>query len=245
LADKPMISLVLFDLDDTLFAHRRAVEDGIVAYTHSLGGALGVLDTIAIPAHWNELEEVHYHRYLHGELDYVGQRRARVRGFLEPYGLTIEDDAEADRWFDAYFVEYQRAWKLHDDALPALAALSHLRLGLITNGDRAFQTHKIQSLGLASFFEHVVTSGELGFAKPDPRIFEYAASAFGVEPHAALYVGDRLRTDAIGAADAGLTGVWLDRRGAASADDREAARTSGVHVISTLSELPDIARQIG
>jgi putative hydrolase of the HAD superfamily len=239
-----MISLVLFDLDDTLFAHRRAVEDGIVAYTHSLGGALGALDAVAIPTHWNELEEIHYHRYLHGELDYGGQRRARVRGFLEPYGLTIEDDAEADRWFDAYFIEYQRAWRLHDDALPALTSLSHLRLGLITNGDLAFQTRKIESLGLASFFEHVVTSGELGFAKPDSRIFQHAASSFGVEPSAALYVGDRLRTDAIGAVDAGLTGVWLDRGGDASARDRDAARASGVHVISTLSELPSLIARL-
>jgi putative hydrolase of the HAD superfamily len=244
LAGVAMISLVLFDLDDTLFAHRRAVEDGIVAYTHGLGGALGALDAVAIPAHWNELEEVHYHRYLHGELDYAGQRRARVRGFLEPYGLTIEDDAEADRWFDAYFVEYQRAWKLHDDALPTLASLSHLRLGLITNGDLAFQTHKIRSLGLETLFEHVVTSGELGFAKPDPRIFEHAASAFGVGPAAALYVGDRLHTDAIGAVNAGLTGVWLDRGGVAPTADRDSARASGVHVISTLSELPPLIARL-
>ena len=32
-----VISVVLFDLDDTLFAHRSAIEDGIVAHLSTIG----------------------------------------------------------------------------------------------------------------------------------------------------------------------------------------------------------------
>ncbi|GIT82130.1 hypothetical protein LLS1_37990 [Leifsonia sp. LS1] len=39
--------LVLFDLDDTLFAHRAAVEAGILRYTASLGEPYGRLDAAA------------------------------------------------------------------------------------------------------------------------------------------------------------------------------------------------------
>ena len=220
-----MIKVVLFDLDDTLFAHAHAVTDGIVAYS-------GLLDA---GPRWHELEEKHYHRYLAGELDYTGQRRARAREFVAP--LVLSDDA-ADRWFDGYSERYQGAWQLHDDALPCLNALSDRRLGMITNGDLAFQTRKIAGLGITERFEHVIASGALGFAKPDPRIFLRACELFDVDPAEALYVGDRLKTDAIGATTAGLAGVWLDRNGAATAEDLRAASASGVRVIASLSELP-------
>jgi putative hydrolase of the HAD superfamily len=222
-----VIKVVLFDLDDTLFAHAHAVTNGIVAYS-------GLPDA---GPRWHALEEKHYHRYLAGELDYTGQRRARAREFVEP--LALSDDA-ADAWFDGYFARYQDAWQLHADALPCLDALADRRLGMITNGDLAFQTRKIAGLGITERFEHIVASGALGFAKPDPRIFHHASALFDVEPAEALYVGDRLRTDGIGAASAGLTGVWLDRGGAASADELRLAAASGVRVIASLAELPPL-----
>lgn len=233
------ISVVLFDLDDTLFAHRHATVAAITAHRAALGGVIAAADEIAAARRWNELEETQYHRYLTGELSYAEQRRARARGFVEEYGVILEDH-EADAWYDAYFLEYTRAWTLYDDALPCLELLaaSGIRFGIITNGDLDFQTAKIERVGLASRVEHVITSGELGYAKPDARIFEHACSVFEVAPSEAAYVGDRLRTDAIGASAAGLTGVWLDRLGAASANELAAARVSGVPVIRTLAELP-------
>jgi putative hydrolase of the HAD superfamily len=72
-----VISVVLFDLDDTLFAHRQAVAAGIVAHTRTLGGT--ARDAEPEIARWHALEEQHYHRYLTGELDFFGQRRARTR----------------------------------------------------------------------------------------------------------------------------------------------------------------------
>lgn len=232
------ISVMLFDLDDTLFAHRSATMAAITAHRAALGGAFAAADESSEARRWNELEETQYNRYLTGELSYIEQRRARARGFMEDYGVLLEDH-EADAWYDAYFLEYTRAWTLHDDALPCLDLLAAegIRFGIITNGDLAFQTAKIERVGLAGRVEHVITSGELGYAKPDARIFEHSCELFGVTPSAAAYVGDRLRTDAIGASAAGLTGVWLDRLGTGSANELAAARVSGVPVIRTLAEL--------
>jgi putative hydrolase of the HAD superfamily len=75
--------------------------------------------------------------------------------------------------------------------------------------------------------------------KPDPAIFVHACEVFGVAPADAAYIGDRLRTDAIGAANAGLTGVWLNRTGTVpSAQDAADARAAGVLEIAALAELP-------
>ncbi|MCU1425281.1 MAG: family hydrolase [Microbacteriaceae bacterium] len=235
------VRVVLFDLDDTLFAHSRAVARGVAAYRLSHGGDLAAADDAVELARWSALEEHHYHRYLAGELDYREQRRHRARGFVEPYAIDLSSDAAADEWFGRYLIEYERAWLLFDDALPCLDSLAAeipgVRFGIVTNAELPFQQAKLDATGLADRVEHTVASGDLGVAKPDPRIFAEAARLFGVDPSEAVYVGDRLETDAIGAADAGLTGVWLDRRHAATHDERARAEASGVAIIHGLVEL--------
>lgn len=235
----PVISVALFDLDDTLFHHRQAVRDGIRAHVSS---TLPSVDALAHLDRWDELEELHYHRYLTGELDYLGQRRARARDFMAGFDYSFESDAATEQWFETYLLEYVRAWTLFDDALPCLLELASrgVRLGMITNGIPSFQWPKLETLELAAHFEHVVTSGEFGVAKPDASIFLHACGLFGVEPSEAAYIGDRLATDAIGASAAGLTGVWLLRGRAATADEAAEAVASGVRIIAGLDELPGV-----
>jgi putative hydrolase of the HAD superfamily len=236
------IRVALFDLDDTLFAHREAVQRGLAAHRANLGGEIGAADDEAENTRWYELEELHYHEYLSGELDFVGQRRARARSFVAPYGLVLETDHDADAWFDSYLVHYENNWTLHADALPCLDALTVppdlLRIGMITNGDIHFQTAKMRATGLLPRVEHTIASGELGVAKPDAAIFARACDVFGVEPAEAAYIGDRLSTDALGASAAGLLGVWLDRPGAATDEKLASAHAAGVPVIRSLAEVP-------
>ncbi len=237
-----MTSVVLFDLDDTLFAHRRAVELGVLAQRTEHGGGFALADDATELHRWTELEELHYHRYLSGELDFLEQRRERARGFVAPYGLDLTDDLAADTWFDAYLDKYRDAWTLLPDALPCLDQLRRripgVRFGVITNGELGFQTAKMQTVGLSEHIEQVIASGQVGFAKPDPRIFLLACGLFGVAPASAAYVGDRLRTDAIGARDAGLTGIWLDRPDHPAPEPPEDPADPGVPRIRSLGELP-------
>ncbi len=235
------IDVVLFDLDDTLFAHRESVELGIHTYRTALGEPLASADRMTEFARWNALEEQHYHRYLAGEVDFHEQRRARARGFVAPYGIELDDDA-ALRWFDDYLVEYERSWSMHADVEDCLAALAPRRFGIITNGELGFQSSKAAGCGLDRLIplDAVVASGEVGVAKPDARIFQAAAERFGAPVEACCYVGDRLHTDAIGAARAGMLGVWLDRRGVATPAELAEAAAEGVPVIRGLDELPAI-----
>jgi putative hydrolase of the HAD superfamily len=233
--------VVLFDLDDTLFAHRASVRAGFARHLATLG--LPVVDPAAEVDRWEQLEELHYHRYLARELDYLGQRRARSRDFAAAYGVDLADDAAADAWFAGYSAAYRASWTLHDDALPCLDALaaSGARLGVITNGDPEMQSAKLVALGIARRFEHLIASGGVGVAKPDPEIFRIACTRFGVAPADAWYVGDRLETDAVGAAAAGLHGVWLDRTGTATPADLARAAGDGIAVIASLAELTEAA----
>ena len=232
------MTVVLFDLDDTLFAHSRAVRAGITLHRKAHGGGFAEADDAAEFARWTALEEHHYHRYLHGELEFFEQRRERARGYVEPWGIDLRSDAAADEWFGRYLLEYQAAWQLHDDTLPMLDALEGHRFGIITNAALEFQQQKIAVLAITDRFEHVVASGEFGVAKPDPAIFRHTASLFQVAPEDCVYVGDRLRTDAIGAIGAGLRGVWIDRGRTAGAAELAEAAEHGASVIHSLTELP-------
>lgn len=246
-------SLVLFDLDDTLLDHRGAVATGIVQHVEALGEPYVGFRSEKIQAYWHALEERHYHRYLSGELDFAGQRRARAIDFADAYGVTL-DDVEADEWFDVYFERYRDSWMLFPDALPCLDRLeaAGFRTGVITNGDPDFQSVKIARLLLGERFEHVVASGAIGITKPDAGIFHHTCRLYGIAPAEAAYVGDRLLTDAIGAARAGLTGIWLNRNGddvlpgaighgdGDEVDPFALARDAGVRIIASLDELPSV-----
>lgn len=256
---------MLFDLDDTLMAHTRAVDEAIALAQSTAGGVFAADEAVAVQRRWAQLEEVHYTRYLTGELTYLGQRIWRARDLLAPYGIAVDDD-EALAWFERYLVGYRDAWRLFDDVLPAIdaleSALPGLRFGIITNGDLAFQTDKLtridlwDRLGLTPVRAdgsvddparrgRVIASGELGITKPDSAIFHAAAAAFGVAPAACAYMGDRVRTDAVGAHDAGMLGIWLDRGRDRNpvTDHAEGDAPAGVLSIPSLLALPDLLSQ--
>ncbi|MGV8970149.1 MAG: HAD family hydrolase [Microbacteriaceae bacterium] len=233
-------AVVLFDLDDTLFAHSHAVEAGLAAY-YSHDPRLAHSDQSHELAAWRTLEEVQYHRYLSGEIGFLEQRRERARGLATPHGIDLSDDAAADNWFGGYLVEYERAWETFPDSHPCLDALDKLipgvRFGIVTNAVMSFQQQKMDALGLTPRIEHTIASGDVGFAKPDRRIFDAAIDVFGVVAADAVYIGDRLETDAIGAIDAGVRGIWLSRPEPTEVELR-LAHSRGVTVIRSLEEVP-------
>ena len=97
------------------------------------------------------------------------------------------------------------------------------------------QRAKINALGIAPLFDAIVYSGEIGVHKPDPRIFEYAASLLGVMPSECLFVGDDPTSDVAGALAAGMEVVWVDRY----EDEDGLAAQSGVHRVSCVRDYFD------
>lgn len=209
-----MAELIVFDLDGTLVDHRGAALTAIGELVRPYTGA-------ALPAHdlvrrWWTLERRHMEEYLAGRCSFDEQRRRRLRSFLPLLGEPVPDGPALDEWFaDRYLPAYEAAWRLYPDVVPCLDDLRALpaapRRAVLTNGDRRQQRAKLARFGLLDSFDAVLTSAELGVAKPDPACFTTACRRFGVRPHDAVYVGDWLEGDAIAAARAGLTGIWLDR----------------------------------
>jgi putative hydrolase of the HAD superfamily len=103
---------------------------------------------------------------------------------------------------------------LFDDVIPALTHLKGLGLilGLISNVDRDI-TPLCQELGLSAMLQVVVTSQGVGFNKPQPGIFLVALKQAVVKSSEAIYVGDQHQIDVVGANEAGMLGILLDRGG--------------------------------
>ncbi len=85
-----------------------------------------------------------------------------------------------------------------------------VRLGIVcdvgfTGGEQL--RNLLQREGLLGHFSGWAFSDEVGYYKPDPRIFEAALSALGARPAEALHVGDLRRTDVAGAAALGMRTV--------------------------------------
>ena len=85
--------------------------------------------------------------------------------------------------------------------------------------------------GVLDLVDGVVSSAELGEAKPAPAVFLRALELAGAGPGEAVHVGDSLENDVEGARAAGIRPLLLVRGGEAPA---------GVEVIRSLAELPSI-----
>jgi putative hydrolase of the HAD superfamily len=114
-----------------------------------------------------------------------------------------------------------------------LAALRELRdrgvTVVITSNWDCSLPEWLRPAGILELVDGVVTSAEVGAAKPAPRVFERALAVAGVEPGQALHVGDKVDNDIEGAAAAGVRGVLLQREG---------EPPPGMEAIRTLEELP-------
>lgn len=132
-------------------------------------------------------------------------RRESIREML----LRAGDPGHlAEAAFEVFFAARQRV-ELFEDALPALAFWSQrYPVVALSNGNA-----DVQRVGIGQYFHASVSAQSLGVAKPDVRIFVAGAQAAGVLPHEVLHIGDDAHADCVGAMDAGMQVVWVNREG--------------------------------
>ncbi|WP_311202722.1 HAD family hydrolase [Actinophytocola gossypii] len=219
------INAICLDIDDTLVDFTATARQ---ALSHMIGR-----DDMWLK--WQRTTDEHVAKVVAGDLAYEDMHRARTKAFMADLGALLDDELVA-------LLERRRStrlrtsWRLFEDAVPCLDWLraAGLKLAAVTNASGAHQRTKLERLGISRFFDTVLIAGELGAAKPDPVIFHTACALMGVPPEETLHVGDLLEADAVGARDAGLHGVWLNR----SVDDARPA--TGIDMIESLADLPEL-----
>jgi len=122
------------------------------------------------------------------------------------------------------------------DTLATLRARG-FRLGLISN--LSLLPHKVREdlvqLGIAQHLDASAFSSEVGVRKPDARIFLHALTALGEDPGHAVFVGDRLNDDIVGAQAVGMRTI-LTRE----FRQEEPGEIRPDAVVERLAEIPDV-----
>jgi len=209
-----MPQVLLFDLDDTILRFTsgqpnfwlRALERHLPQAVERHVALLAQIDAVN-HEYWSEPE-----RAFRGRQDLHDARRWVARAVLEPEGVAPElCQCIADE-----VTEHKEA-HVHpfEGAIATLGVLRErgYRLALLTNGSALFQRRKLQRFALEPLFELILIEGELGYGKPDARVFQAALDHFGVEPREAWMIGDNLEADIAGAQQLGICGVWHDPEG--------------------------------
>jgi putative hydrolase of the HAD superfamily len=130
-----------------------------------------------------------------------------VRRLVAGLGAALDlSDALAERIARRFVEDTTRSAR---DNLAVLSELARrYRLGIVSNfyGNLA---RVCDDVGLRPLFGVIVDSAEVGWTKPDPRIFTHALATLGLQPDAVAFVGDSLPRDMAGARGIGMTHIWL------------------------------------
>ncbi|MBQ9685186.1 MAG: YjjG family noncanonical pyrimidine nucleotidase [Oscillospiraceae bacterium] len=87
------------------------------------------------------------------------------------------------------------------------------RLALCSNGTQTVQDGRIESAGIAHYFEKIFVSEHMGANKPEKRYFELCFAALpDFDPKRCIIVGDSLTSDIRGGKNAGILTCWFNPR---------------------------------
>ena len=205
-----MITAVICDLDgllaDTEKHHIRAYRETLAEY--------GV-----------DLSQEEY-------IDHWNRNGRGVAQYIEIHGLDL--DAVEVRSQKA--VRYRELVRSEGEAMPG--AVSFLRrfqdvkrLALASNSFRRDIDLVIGKIGVADFFETLVSGGDFERAKPEPEIFLKAAEFLGVEPPGCVVIEDS-QMGVVAAHRAGMKCIAVPNKYTASSDFSKATI-----MVSSLDEI--------
>ena len=164
--------------------------------------------------------------------DFTRLRIAALRLLCSEHGYPLAKAEEAVE----VFLDARSQVELFAEVDAVLRQLAQrYRLVALTNGN----TDLVRA-GVHHYFEFALSPAETGTSKPDPRMFEAVLARAGVAAHAALHVGDEPRYDVLGAHNANIRSVWVNRKARDWPDGCPRAHAE----ITTLDGLPAAIEQL-
>lgn len=220
----PLVTAVIFDLDDTLFAERDYAFSGFAAVAEAFADRLG--DATASTERMRQLFDTEHRRRVFNVL-------VQERGLPDDHALITE--------MIGVYRTHRPSITLFTDADEVLTRLrtAGKKLGLISDGPAEMQAAKVAALGLNSRLDTVILTAELGegFGKPHPLAFERMADRLGTPHTACAYVADNAAKDFVAPNQLGWTTVQIKRPGGVYRDEVPPLGGEPGAVIQSLDEL--------
>lgn len=242
--DKRRIKAVIFDLGETLLnfgrLDRNALfeEAAVRSYEHlkKLNQPVGSLWSYRLThiwgVRWNLLKS------------WITGNDFDSLELLKSYGKSRGFALDESQWEELNWQWYDGLSKLAHiepgtaDMLKTLRSMG-LKVALLSNTfvHKSTLERHLQAEGLLEFFDMTMYSYDFNYRKPDARIFKVAAERLNIDPHEAIYVGDRMDNDVTGATAAGMLPVL--KKAYTNKNVRVPADTAR---IAAITELPDWIR---
>ncbi|MBC1249820.1 HAD family hydrolase [Listeria welshimeri] len=204
-----MINLI-FDIDDTVYDQLKPFEEAFKTVFEKADHLK--IENLYIKSRFYS-DEV-YHRVVRGEMPKAEMHIYRITQALNDFDYQItKKEAEA---FQRAYEQNQRKIELSSGIKEILtwAKKNDITMGIITNGPKEHQQHKINDLQINDYIpaDHTFISGGVGIEKPDKKIFELVEKQIGINCPETYYIGDSFENDVIGSKSAGWNAIWLNRR---------------------------------
>ena len=219
---------VFFDLDNTLWDHRRnaylTIKD--------------LFEKQEITSKYNiDFEEFHtvYHD-INEDLwekirdGIIGKEYLREHRFYDSFMYFGVDNKELALYFEENFldniVSHNELVEGAEEVLEYLKAKNY-KLHIISNGFQEVTERKCTLSGIAPYFETITSADAIGVRKPNPKIFEYSLGLSDAKKEESIMIGDDWIADALGGRDFGMESIFFD---VYKEDKKEAGLKSITHL---------------
>lgn len=193
---------VIFDLDNTLYDYEPCNRAGQVALFQFLQLPLD-LSLIQLERAFNQARTVVHKRLngqaaAHSRLLYIQTMVEQQTGQINP-ALVLQAE-------HIFWRAYLAAMQLRPGVRNILRDLRRqsVQLAIASDLTSAIQFHKLRRLRLASAFDVIVTSEEVGHEKPHPAVVQLTLRKLRLSAKQVVLVGDSMERDQMAAQQAGL-----------------------------------------
>lgn len=199
-----MIQTVWLDLDDTLLdfhkAEARALKETLLK--------LEIVPEEATVARYSQINDAQWKLLEQGKLTRPEILIRRFSLLFEELGI-VRDAELANTMYKGFLAQ---GHYFIDGAAALLKALApQYALYLVSNGNAEVQDSRIQSAGIAKYFQAIFISQRVGFDKPAREFFMRCfAQIPDFVPENAIIVGDSLTSDIQGGIRAGIRTCWFN-----------------------------------
>ncbi|MEL6308182.1 MAG: HAD family hydrolase [Chloroflexota bacterium] len=216
------IQAILFDMDDTLIDWSEADPDWEKREREHLQR---VFDYMEAAGHTLPVSVNHFcMTYRDQMMDAWESARETYRApnaetlfvsVLAHFGFDIDAAGLSSReLMEAYGWRGDDGVTVFPDVADGLQALldADIKIGIVTNSGFPMwmREPELERFGLLQYFadENLrISAADVGYLKPDSRIFDVALKAIGTKPQHTLYVGDNPTADIIGSQRVGMRGI--------------------------------------
>lgn len=205
------IQHIFFDLDNTLWDHRRnaylTIKDLFDKEEITLKYNIDFEEFHSV---YHEINERLWEQIRDGEIDKEYLRKHRFYDTFKRFGI---DDLELSMYFEEHFLDkilnYNHLVESAEYILDHLKAKDYT-LHIISNGFQEVTERKCILSGIDHYFKTITSADSVGVRKPDPAIFEYSLGLSKAKKEESILIGDDWIADVIGAQNFGMDVIFFD-----------------------------------